>query len=107
MAIKVYNTFRSRWCGAFLQANGVKVIPTLAWGGPETFWFCFDGIEQNAVVAVSTIGVRTEKDLFLQGYNEMLRRLKPSKVICYGKPFDEMKGNIIEVDYAKTNNLDK
>lgn len=106
-AMKIYNTFRSRWCGAYLQANGVKVIPTLAWGGPETFWFCFDGIEQNSIVAVSTLGVRKEKDLFMQGYNEMLRRLKPSQIICYGKSFEEMKGNLIEVDYAKTNNYEK
>ncbi len=41
------------------------------------------------------------------GYNEMLSRIKPSKIICYGKPFDEMKGDIIEVDYAITNNLQK
>lgn len=50
VAMKIYNTFRSRWCGAFLQSNGIKVIPTLAWGGPETFWFCFDGIEQKALL---------------------------------------------------------
>ncbi len=36
-----------------------------------------------------------------------LSRIKISKIICYGKPFDEMKGDIIEVDYAKTNNLQK
>ncbi len=65
MPIKIYNTFRSRWCGAYLQSNGVKVIPTLAWGGPETFWFCFDGVEKKSVVAVSTLGVRSEKDLFM------------------------------------------
>ncbi len=41
------------------------------------------------------------------GYNEMLSRIKPSKIICYGKPFDEMKGDIIEVDYGETNNLSK
>ena len=107
MPIKIYNTFRSRWCGAYLQSNGVKVIPTLAWGGPETFWFCFDGVEKKSVVAVSTLGVRSEKDLFMQGYNEMLRRINPERIICYGKPFDEMKGDIVEVDYAKTNNLGK
>jgi hypothetical protein len=66
MPIKIYNTFRSRWCGAYLQSNGVKVIPTLAWGGPETFWFCFDGVEKKSVVAVSTLGVRSEKDLFIE-----------------------------------------
>ena len=41
------------------------------------------------------------------GYNEMLGGIKPSKIICYGKPFDEMKGDIIEVDYGETNNLSK
>lgn len=107
VAVKIYNTFGSRWCGAFLQENGVKVIPTLAWGGPETFWFCFDGIEKNSIVAISTVGVKKEKDLFMQGYKEMLRRLKPSKIICYGTPLEEMKGDIIEVDYAKTNNYEK
>lgn len=66
MPIKIYNTFRSRWCGAYLQSNGVKVIPTLAWGGPETFWFCFDGVKKKSVVAVSTLGVRSEKDLFIE-----------------------------------------
>lgn len=37
----------------------------------------------------------------------MLSRIKPNKIICYGKPFDEMKGDIIEVDYGETNNLSK
>lgn len=37
----------------------------------------------------------------------MLNRIKPSKIICYGKPFDEMKGDVIEVDYGETNNLSK
>ena len=72
-----------------------------------SFNFCFDGIEKGSIVAVSTIGVKKQKSHFMLGYNEMLSRIKPSKIICYGKPFDEMKGDIIEVDYAKTNNLSK
>lgn len=56
-------------------------------------------------MAVSTLGVKREKEFFLQGYNEMLRRIDPKAVICYSSPFDEMKGNIIVVDYAETNNL--
>lgn len=105
LSLKIYNTFKSRWCGAYLQSKGIKVIPTVAWGEPDTFWFCFDGIAKGSTVAVSTIGVRTEKSLFLQGYNEMLRKIRPEAVICYGEPFDEMKGNIITIDYAETNNL--
>lgn len=107
LSIKVYNTFRSHWCGAYLQTKGIKVIPTVSWGEPNTFWFCFDGIPKGSIVAVSTIGVRKEKSLFMQGYEEMMRKIKPKAVICYGEPFEEMKGKIITVDYAQTNNYKK
>ena len=43
----------------------------------------------------------------MHGYQEMIKRVNPEAVICYGNPFDEMEGNIIAVDYAKTNNLSK
>ena len=107
LSIKVYNTFRSRWCGAYMQDKGIKVIPTVSWGEPNTFWFCFDGIPKGSVVAVSTIGVRKEISLFMQGYEEMMRKIKLQAVICYGEPFEEMKGKIIKVDYAQTNNYKK
>ncbi len=105
IGLKIYQTFKNRWCGAYFQSKGIKTIPSLAWGDSDTYWFCFDGIEKRSVVAVSTIGVKTEKDLFLAGYNEMLRKLQPSAIICYGNPFEEMKGNITIIDYAETNNL--
>ena len=40
----------------------------------------------------------------MAGYREMLRRIEPSNIICYGKPFDEMEGNIIHITYEETNN---
>lgn len=107
IALQLFATFKNRWVGAYLQEQGIKVIPTVRWGDLTSFNFCFDGIEKGSIVAVSTIGVKKEKSHFLLGYNEMLSRIKPSKIICYGKPFGEMKGDIIEVDYAKTNNLQK
>ena len=27
-----------------------RVIPTVAWGEPNTFWFCFDGIEKGTTL---------------------------------------------------------
>lgn len=105
VSLQIYNTFRSRWCGAYLQSKGFTVIPTVYWGQPQSYWYCFDGIEKNSVVALSTLGVKKEKDFFLQGYNEMLRRIEPKAVICYCDPFPEMKGHVIKVDYSKTNNL--
>ena len=105
LSVQIHNTFRSRWCGAYLQSKGFTVIPTVYWGQPQSYMYCFDGIEKGSVVALSTLGVKKEKDFFLQGYNEMLRRIEPSAIICYCEPFPEMKGNIIRIDYAQTNNL--
>jgi len=105
VAVQIHQVFKSRWCGAYFQSKGLKVIPSLVWGEPDTFWFSFDGIEEGSVVAVSTVGMRTEKQLFMAGYKEMLQRIKPKTVICYGDPFEEMEGELIVIDYAKTNNL--
>ena len=104
-AVQIYNTFRNRWCGAYLASKGIKVIPTVNWGNEDTFDFCFDGIPEGSIVAVSTYMVHEhnnhsdQKEFFLKGYNEMLKRIKPDKVICYSEPFDEMEGDIIYVDY--------
>lgn len=43
-----------------------------------------------------------QKKFFLKGYNEMLRRIEPKKVICYNTPFPEMPGGIVFVDYERS-----
>lgn len=104
-ALQIYNTFRNRWCGAYLASKGIKVIPTVNWGNEDTFDFCFDGIPEGSIVAVSTYMVHEhnnhsdQKEFFMKGYNEMLKRIKPEKIICYSEPFEEMEGDIIYVDY--------
>ena len=105
VAVQIHQTFKNRWCGAYFQSKGLKVIPSLVWGEADTFWFSFDGVDEGSVIAVSTVGMRTEKQLFMAGYKEMLRRIKPKAIICYGEPFREMEGKLIVVNYAKTNNL--
>jgi hypothetical protein len=54
-ALQIFNTFRSRWLGAFWQANGITVIPTISWSDKDSFEFCFDAIEKGSILAVSTI----------------------------------------------------
>lgn len=103
--MQLYNTFRNRWVGAYLAENGIKVIPTVSWGLENTFDFCFNGIEKGSTVAVSTYMVsehgshKDQKEFFLKGYNEMLKRIEPELIICYNTPFPEMEGNILFVDY--------
>ena len=105
LALQLFQTFKNRWCGAYFQSMGLNVIPSLVWGEANSYWFCFDGIDVGSVVAVSTVGLKKQSRLFMLGYEEMLRRIKPEAILCYGEPFDEMKGKLITIDYAKTNNL--
>ena len=73
-----------------MQQQGINVIPNVRWGDLTSFNFCFDGIEKSSIVSVSTIGVKKQKSHFMLGYNEMLSRIKPSKIIFYGKPLREI-----------------
>ncbi len=89
----------SRWCGACWQENGLCVIPTVGWGLYPTFKFCFLGIERGGSVAISTLGCRLGKRNFMRGYDAMLEQISPGLIICFGKPFPEMRGNVTPVDY--------
>ena len=92
----------SRWVGAYWQDQGQIVIPTISWSTSESFDFCYDAIERESIVAIGMIGCKHSKDDFLLGYNEMLNRIEPEAVICFGSPFPEMEGNIIIVDYLES-----
>ena len=106
--MQLYNLFRNRWCGAYWASKGIRVIPTVNWGDESTFDFCFDGIEKGSAVAVSTYMAsehgnrKDQKEWFMAGYNEMLRRIEPEKIICYNTPFPEMQGGIVFVDYERS-----
>ena len=103
--LQLYNTFRNRWCGVYLASKGIRVIPTVNWGDENTFDFCFEGIPKESIVAVSTYMVQEhnnhsdQKEFFLNGYHEMIKRIEPTKILCYSEPFPEMEGDIIFVDY--------
>lgn len=93
---------KNRWVGAYWQSKGLSVIPTVSWSDARSFEFCFDGIEQGSIVAVGMIGCKHSHLGFMRGYNAMLERLQPNKIIVFGAPFSEMKGNIISVDYQSS-----
>lgn len=108
LALQIESVFKNRWCGAYWQSKGLRVIPTVAWGDERTFDFCFDGIEEGSIVAVSTYYRENCEHDFMPGYNAMLKKIKPSVIICYDEPFDSMMGNIISflpTTYEWTKNL--
>lgn len=104
LALQIMSCYRRQWVGAYWQRLGLDVIPDVIWGEPETFDFCFDGIPKYSTVAVSSVGVKRDDEwngkdgeLFKRGYDEMLKRLKPKKILFYGSMIDGLDGNIIRI----------
>ena len=89
----------NRWIGAYWQSKGLIVVPTISWADRGSLEFCFNSIERGTIVAIGMIGCKHCKSSFMTGYNEMLRQIKPTAVVCFGVPFPEMKGDIITVNY--------
>lgn len=96
---KIENVAKNRWIGAYWQENGLTVIPTISWGTPSTFEYCFDGVERGSIVAISTLGCKKAKRQFLIGFNAMKEKIKPSAIICLDTPFEEIKDEVIVINY--------
>ena len=97
IAMKIWNTYRSRLIGQMAQRKGIIVIPTVSWCEAETFSFCFDGLPKRSVLSISTIGVKSDDrnfSLWKAGVDEMIRRLKPKTLLIYGGEVDYDFGKI-------------
>ena len=85
------NIFRTRFVGAYWQICGFKVIPTASWGGLESFSYCFAGLPEESVIAVSAMGARKDQqafDLWCYGVNRLIAEKGPIKILVYGEEFD-------------------
>ena len=106
IAMKLWNVYRSRLIGQYYQNCGMRVIPTVSWGEKETFAFCFDGIEENSIVSVSTIGVKNDAEAFkiwTDGIDELIKRKKPSTILVYGGKVEYDYKNIKVVYFDNEN----
>lgn len=107
-AIQIFNVFKNRWVATYWQDKGLKVIPCVSWSDTLSFQYCFEGIEKNSIIAIGMIGCKNNNRLsFLHGYNALLKRINPEAIIVFGRPFPEMNGNIIQIDYEKSKEVDR
>ncbi len=100
-AVQIWNHYRKHWVGAFWQSRGIKVFPTICWSDESSFAWCFDGEPKEAPVFVSSVGVRKHEDsmkLFLAGYEAMKKKLRPTKILHYGKPISEIAAEVEEIE---------
>ena len=50
----------------------------ITWSFPESYDFCFEGEPQDGIVAVSSVSVMNSREgrkLFLDGFDEMMKRM--------------------------------
>lgn len=89
LVLQLWNVYRNRWCGRFWQGQGFIVIPTVSWSTAVSYDFCFLGVPKRGLVAVATVGVNMKRplayQLFVDGFREMVSRLEPRMVLCYGR----------------------
>ena len=87
LIMQLWNIYRSRAIGAWLQVNGVKVIPNLRYGDQRTYKVCTDGLPKHSVIAVGTHGtlkIIEDRDIFVKGLEVVVKRLQPVAIVVYG-----------------------
>ena len=75
-AMQIFNVYRMAFLSAYYERYGIKVLPSVTWGEPDTYDWCFDWVpKRSAIVSQSK---------FLHGFERMLDIVKPYQVIIYG-----------------------
>ena len=85
--MQLWNIYRSRAIGHWLQTNGVRIIPNIRYGDRRTYRICCDGISKHCVIAVGSHGTLRnlrDRSIFLKGLDVVVERLKPSAIVVYG-----------------------
>lgn len=92
--MQIWNVYRSRAVGYYLTTLGYKVIPNVRWTDEDSYDFAFAGLYEGQIVAVGTLGCSktlSDKILLVNGFAEMLKRIKPRLVIIYGPICKELQ----------------
>ena len=102
--MQMWKHFQKHWIGAYLEKNGIKVIPTIGWSDEESYEWCFDGEPKKTIVAVSSIGTQRYEEsrvLFLKGFKKMVQKLEPTQILFWGNiPKElEQEKRIIHMGY--------
>ncbi|MBO7453745.1 MAG: DUF4417 domain-containing protein [Clostridiales bacterium] len=87
LVMQLWNIYRSRAIGTWLQINGVKVIPNVRFGDRRTYRCCCDGLPKHAVISIGshgTIKTIVDREIFVKGLDVVIRRLQPIAIVIYG-----------------------
>ena len=86
LAMQIWNTYRNRAVGYWLQANGVDIVTNVRWGDERTYGFAFEGLEKGGTYAVCSNGCiqgKTDRHYFVKGLEKMVEALEPETIVNY------------------------
>jgi len=101
-AVNIFKHYQKQWVGRYLQENGVKVIPTIGWADIDSYDYCFIGVPQNGIIAISSVGTQNNeksKRIFLNGLHKSIEILKPKKVLFFGEMPTSIKIDVELIRY--------
>ena len=95
LVMQLWNVYRSRALGHWLQKNGVHTIVNTRWGDERTFDTCCAGVPNRSTIAVGSHGCikhSQEREYFVQGLEYVVCALEPKTIIVYGTAPEEVFG---------------
>lgn len=84
---QIWNTYRDRAMGHWLQSHGLKVIPNVRFSDERSYCYCFNGVPRHATICVGSHGLmkaKRDREMFKRGLIETLDRLAPTCLLVYG-----------------------
>ena len=96
-SMQLWNIFRSRTIGAWLQQQGIKVIPNIRYGDERTYDCCCYGISKHSVIVIGSLGclkVKEYRMVFEKGVEYVVNYLRPETVVFYGAT----PSNVLEIE---------
>lgn len=95
LVMQLWNIYRGRAIGHWLQDNGINVIPNIRWGDERTYEACCFGVPRNSIIAVGSHGcikLVKERRQFAEGLDYVVKKLRPTSIIVYGTAPDSIFG---------------
>lgn len=91
MPLRQFQTYKNHAIGYYMSLRGINVIPNVGWNAPDSYDWCFDGLPERSILAVSTNGCNWNEETrehYRHGFHAMCERLKPLKVIVVGSKIE-------------------
>ncbi|MBO4913316.1 MAG: DUF4417 domain-containing protein [Butyrivibrio sp.] len=95
LVMQFWNIYRNRAIGRWLQDNGIKVIVNVRFGDHRTYDACCFGVPRHSCIAVGSHGcikLIDDRKFFVDGLEQIIKRLEPQRIVVYGAAPDAIFG---------------